>query len=72
MAANLPASSRSFRDSRPQAAVHQRPSSRSRPQRNDPSTITSPAQGPSTQISPGIRGTNDSNPDPRNHSPPTT
>jgi hypothetical protein len=70
MAANLQASSRSFRDSRPPAVVHQRPSGRSRPPRNDPSTITSPAQGPSTQISPGIRGTNRSNSDLHNHSPP--
>jgi hypothetical protein len=52
MTASLPASSRNCRDSRPRAAVHQRPSSRSRPPRNDPSTITSPATRPSTQISP--------------------
>ena len=70
MTANLPASSLSFRDSRPRAAVHQRPSGRSRPPRIDPSTITSPATRPSTQISPGARGTNGEPRPPRNHSPP--
>jgi hypothetical protein len=73
MAPSLPASSRSFRDTRPRAAVHQRPSGRSRSPRNDPSTITSPAKRPSTQISPGIRGTNKPTrpATPHNHSPPS-
>jgi transposase len=57
MTPSLPARSHSYRDSRPPAAVHQRPSGRSRPPRIDPSTITSPATRPSTQISPGARGT---------------
>jgi len=57
MTPTLPASSRSYRDSRPRAALHQRPSGRSRSPRIDPSTITSPATRPSTQISPGVRGT---------------
>jgi hypothetical protein len=69
MATTLPVSSRSFRDSRPRAAIHQRPSGRSRSPRIDPSTITSPAPRPSTQISPGPRGTTGTTP-PHNHSPP--
>jgi hypothetical protein len=69
MTASLPASSRSCRDSRPWAAVHQRPSGRSRPPRIDPSTITSPATRPSTQISPGASGTIGTTPL-HNHSPP--
>jgi hypothetical protein len=36
MTPSLPAGSPSFRDSRPRAAVHQRPSGRSRPTRIDP------------------------------------
>jgi hypothetical protein len=43
MTCTLPAGSRKCRDSRPPAAVHQRPSGRSRSPRIDPSTITSPA-----------------------------
>ena len=54
---------------RPRAAVHQRPSGRSRSPRIDPSTITSPTPGSSTQISPGVRGTIGPTP-PHNHSPP--
>jgi hypothetical protein len=55
-------------DSRPRAALQQRPSGRSRSPRIDPSTITSPAHGPWTQISPGARGTTALH----NHSPPAT
>src|SRR4051794_16888924 len=69
MAFNLPAGSRSFRDTRPRAAVDQRPSGRSRSPRIDPSTITSPAHGPWTQISPGARGAIEPT-TPHNHSPP--
>jgi hypothetical protein len=65
---HLPASSRSFCDTRPRAAVNQRPSGRSRSPRIDPSTITSPAPRPSTHISPGARGTIATTP-PHNHSP---
>jgi len=71
MATQLPASSRNCCDSRPTTAVHQRPSGRSRSPRIDPPTITSPALGPSTQISPGARGTIRPNPGRvHNHSPP--
>jgi transposase len=63
---NLPASSLSCCDSRPRAALQQRPSGRSRSMRIDPSTITSPATRPRTQISPGARGTTVIH----NHSPP--
>jgi hypothetical protein len=69
MTASLPARSRNCRDSRPRAAVHQRPSGRSRSPRIDPSTITSPTPQSSTQISPGVRGTIGTTP-PHNHSPP--
>jgi len=72
MTASLPASSRSDCDSRRPAAVHQRPSGRSRSPRIDRSTITSPATRPRTQIRPGVRGT--IGPPPatalHNHSPP--
>jgi hypothetical protein len=57
MATTLPASSRNSRDPRPRAALQRGPSGRSRPPRNDPSTITSPAARPRTQISPGARRT---------------
>ena len=73
MTPTLPARSRSYRDSRPRAAIHQRPSGLSRPPRIDPSTITSPAPRPSTQISPGARGTirPTATTPLHNHSPPT-
>src|SRR5215211_3352476 len=69
MAPNLPAGSRSFCDTRPPAAVNKRPSGRSRSPRIDPSTITSPAHGPWTQISPGAGGAIEPTL-PRNHSTP--
>jgi hypothetical protein len=72
MTSTLPASSRRDCDTRPTAALHQRLSGRSRPSRIDPSTITSPATRPRTQISPGARGTigPTAAAQPRNHSPP--
>src|SRR5687767_11872618 len=72
MTASVPASSRRDCDTRPPAALHQRPSGRSRSPRIDPSTITSPATKPSTQISPGARGTIGATRtrQPHNHSPP--
>jgi hypothetical protein len=70
MTSTLPASSRSFRGSRPRAAAHQRPSGRSHSTRTDPSTITSPTQTRSrTQISPGIHGAVQ-HPDYHDRSPP--
>ena len=70
MTSALPASSRSFRGSRPRAAAHQRPSGRSHSTRTDSSTITSPTRTRSrTQISPGIHGA-DENINEHNHSPP--
>jgi hypothetical protein len=70
----FPRAARSRNDdgSRPRAATRQRPSGRSRPQRIDPSTITSPTARSCTQISPGVRGRIGSSPTrpTRNHSPP--
>ena len=69
MTSTLPASSRSFRGSRPRAAAHQRPSGRSHSTRTDRSTITSPTPRSRTQISPGIHGAQRLTTD-HNHSPP--
>jgi hypothetical protein len=70
MTSTLPASSRSFRGSRPRTAAHQRPSGRSQSTRTDPSTITSPTRTRSrTQISPGIHGAT-LHPDHHDRSPP--
>jgi hypothetical protein len=70
MTSTLPASSRSFRGSRPRAAAQQRPSGRSHSTRTDRSTITSPTlTGSRTQISPGIHG-DEQHPNHHNHSPP--
>src|SRR5829696_6874765 len=69
MTHTLPASSRSYRGSRPPAATHQRPSGRSHSTRTDRSTITSPTTRSRTQISPGIHGA-EQDPIERNHSPP--
>src|SRR2546430_833902 len=72
MAHTFAACSRNDDGSRLRAATHRRPSGRGRPQRTDPSTITSPASRPRTQISPGVRGRiGQKNRRPaRNHSPP--
>src|SRR5215216_1543285 len=74
MATQLAACSRNDDGSRPRAATHERPSGRSRPQRIDPSTITSPTTRSCTQISPGVRGRIGPVPaqPTRNHSPPWT
>jgi hypothetical protein len=72
MAHTFAACSRNDDGSRLRAATHRRASGRGRPQRTDPSTITSPASRPRTQISPGVRGRiGQRNRRPaRNHSPP--
>jgi hypothetical protein len=69
MAPTLPASSRSYRGSRPRTVAHQRPSGRSHSTRTDRSTITSPTTRSRTQISPGIHGA-DHPATEHNHSPP--
>src|SRR3954454_1750187 len=53
------------------AALPKRPSGRSRLPRSDPSTVSSPATTPRTQIRPGVRGAIRSTDIPHNHSPPT-
>ena len=65
-------SSRSSCETRPRAALQKRPSGRSRSPRDDPSTMTSPATGPSTQISQGARGAIEATGarELHNHSPP--
>jgi hypothetical protein len=73
MTPKLPAGSHKCCDTRPQAAIPKRPSGRSRSPRIDRATITSPATRPSTQISPGARGTTalTTTAELHNHSPPT-
>ena len=56
MDTKLPASSLSVPGSRPRAAAHETLSGRSRSRPDDRSTITSPANRPSTQITQGASG----------------